>query len=329
VLYTGDGADGRNIVGVGFTPDLVWVKARNQAYNNGLFDSVRGSRSTLYSNLTNAEEINGPYSFNTDGFSQSSSWNASSDNYVAWCWKAGAGTTSTNTNGSITSVVSVNQDAGFSIVSWTGNGVEGATIGHGLNKAPKFIIQKNRDGGSASWRIWHTYLGDTYGLGSGSIFLAFDPGSANYDSQRITGSTSTTFRTTGIATPYSNGSGIKYITYCWAEIEGYSKFGSYTGNGSTDGPFVFTNGKPAWVMIKRTDSTGDWYLFDSSRNSSNPVSLGLLSNTTQIDGDYVGWGDFLSNGFKIRRTDSAWNASGGTYIYACWMESPFQTANSK
>ena len=117
--------------------------------------------------------------------------------------------------------------------------------------------------------------------------------------------------------------------YLWAEIEGFSKFGSYTGNGSTDGPFVFTNGKPAFVMIKRTDSTGDWYLFDSSRNSSNPVSLGLLSNTSQIDGDYTGWGDFLSNGFKIRRTDGAWNASGGTYIFACWMESPFTTANSK
>ncbi len=127
----------------------------------------------------------------------------------------------------------------------------------------------------------------------------------------------------------ANANNERLIAYCWAEIEGFSKFGSYVGNGNADGPFVYCGFKPARLMIKRTDSTGDWYLFDSSRNSSNPVSLGLLSNTVQIDADYVGWGDFLSNGFKIRRTDSAWNASGGTYIFAAYAESPFQTANAK
>lgn len=333
VLYTGDGNSGRSITGIGFTPDLVWIKGRNNAtYDQKVWDSVRGPLIQLEPSSTQQEILvsNSVVSFNSDGFSIGSygAVNLNASPQVAWCWKAGAGTTSTNTNGSITSVVSVNQDAGFSIVSWTGNGVEGATIGHGLNKAPKFIIQKNRDGGSAAWRIWHTYLGDTYGLGGGSIFLTFDTGSATYDSQRITGSTSTTFRTTGISTPYSNGSGIKYITYCWAEIEGYSKFGSYNGNGSTDGPFVYCGFKPAWVMIKSSSSTENWNIFDNVRKSVNDGDQRMLSaNTSDIEG--TGWPiDFLSNGFKNRYA-GATNNSGVTYIFAAYAESPFQTANAK
>ena len=333
VLYTGTGAS-RNIVGVGFTPDLVWIKERNGADNHRLVDSVRGPIRELYSSLTNAEAIDsgGVLSFDSDGFSlgNGNSYNESGINHVAWCWRAGAGTTSTNTNGSITSVVSVNQDAGFSIVSWTGNGVEGATIGHGLNKAPKFIVQKNRDGGSAAWRIWHSYLGDTYGLNSGPIFITFDTGPATYDSQRITGSTATTFRTTGTVTPYSNSSGTKFITYCWTEIEGFSKAFSYVGNGSADGPLIYLNFKPALIIIKRTNDVGNWQIYDSSRMSTNPNNGVLFPNLSNIEGVGSAYDiDFLSNGFKLRSTDTDRNASGSTYVGFAWAESPFQTANSK
>jgi hypothetical protein len=331
VLWTGDGASTKSIVGVGFTPDLVWMKGRTVASDHSLIDSVRGLGATsLSSNQTYADNDFGlkVLSFDKDGFSVAtgsfnfSYANTSGSTYAAWCWRAGAGTTSTNTNGSITSVVSVNQDAGFSVVSYTGNANASATVGHGLNKAPSMVIIKNRSE-VRSWIVYHRSASPTpnplnatnFALGSlssGCLSLNLNNGTFAYTMDGQT-----------------NGNGSNHIAYCWAEIEGFSKAFSYTGNGSTDGPFIFTNFRPAWVIIKQTNGTGDWYIFDSSRNSTNPVSLGLLSNTTQIDVNYVGWGDFLSNGFKIRRTDSAWNASGGTYIGMAFAESPFQTANSK
>ena len=342
VLWTGTGKDnggtGTNgakpIVGIGFTPDLVWIKNRDNAEGHWWWDSVRGfvPNGGLRSNLTDAEtQTTGKQSYvsgaSADGFSitenspgsNGGEVNYNGRTYVAWCWRAGAGTTSTNTNGSITSVVSVNQDAGFSIVSYTGTGAN-ATVGHGLGKTPSMVIVKNREA-STDWTIYHKSITATKGL-----FFTTAGASTSINYWNNTEPTSSVI-SLGISGGTNNTN--KTIAYCWAEIEGFSKFGSYVGNGSADGPFVYTGGRPAFVMIKRTDSTGDWYLFDSSRNSSNPVSLGLISNTTQIDGDYTGWGDFLSNGFKIRRTDGAWNASGGTYIFACWMESPFTTANSK
>jgi hypothetical protein len=321
VLYTGDSNAGRSIVGVGFTPDLVWVKHRNTAGGHGWFDSVRGPGLRLDSQSTGAEtSATGVMSFDSDGFSLGSTFNTTNIHTVAWCWKAGGAAVS-NTDGSITSVVSVNQDAGFSIVSYTGNGTSSQTVGHGLGVAPSMVIVKNRDR-VASWIVRHSSLpaNQTPLLENTVGYITTNYWESTYPS-------STVFTISNNSEANANNENL--IAYCFSEVAGYNKFGSYTGNGSTDGPFVFTNGKPAFVMIKRTDSTGDWYLFDSSRNSSNPVSLGLLSNTTQIDGDYTGWGDFLSNGFKIRRTDGAWNASGGTYIFACWMESPFTTANSK
>ena len=335
VLWTGDGNSGRSIAGVGFTPDLVWIKKRaGAAENHNLFDSVRGANIYLQSNTTGAEASAGiPMltSFGNDGFSLGSNGGVNENNhtFAAWCWRAGAGTTSTNTSGSITSTVSVNQTAGFSIVSWTGNGVEGATIGHGLNKAPKFIVQKNRDGGEAAWRIWHSYIGENYGL-TGNHFLSFDAQALRYDSQRITGATATTFRTTGTASPYSNSSGTRFITYCWAEIEGFSKFGSYVGNGSADGPFVYCGFKPAWVMIK-PDGANGWVIMDNARKSINPNGETIFANTTETEYTDITnrTVDFLSNGFKIRAVGSERNSSGVNYIFVAFAESPFQTANAK
>ena len=325
VLYTGDGNSGRSIVGVGFTPDLVWIKSRTNTNFHNIADSVRGAGQILYSNSTSTEENNLQIlsSFNGDGFGigNDNSSNQGSQNFVAWCWKAGAGTTSTNTNGSITSVVSVNQDAGFSIVSWTASGAT-STIGHGLGKVPKFIIAKSRTSSGYGWTNYHTSLGkDAY------IMLHSTDASASSSNYWGTSSPSTTVF--GVAPfAYNNNSG-NMIAYCWAEIEGYSKFGSYVGNGSADGPFIYTGGRPAFVMIKRTDSTANWFIFDNSRNSTNPNLAYLVPNATDIESSSGGDMDFLSNGFKIRNTSASLNASGGTYIFACWMESPFQTANSK
>ena len=326
VLYAGTSAS-RNVVGVGFTPDLVWVKERNGADNHRLVDSVRGPIRELYSSLTNAEAIDsgGVLSFDSDGFSlgNGNSYNESGINHVAWCWRAGAGTTSTNTNGSITSVVSVNQDAGFSIVSYTGNGSNPTTVGHGLGKAPKFIIFKRRNS-AVNWFVYH-------GFNSSGAFEGLNTTNAYNGALALFNQTAPTSSVINLGNTDSNASGGTYIAYCWAEIEGYSKFGSYTGNGSTDGPFVYCGFKPAWVMIKRTDSTQNWCIVDNARSPINVGGQSIFANTS--DTEYTDTSlretDFLSNGIKFRCTGTERNASGGTYIFAAYAESPFTTANAK
>jgi len=333
VLYTGDGASGRSIVGVGFTPDLVWVKLRDVSQSHYIFNSVRGAAAYLQSDTTGVETVSTSSltSFNSDGFSYGNfaGGNYNTGKYVAWCWRAGAGTTSTNTNGSITSVVSVNQDAGFSVVSYTGTGSAG-TVGHGLGKAPSFIIIKRRSGIS-DWAVYHKTIGTT-----GALLLN---STSATDTNRLPywNDTVPTITTLGLGNGNNvNASSSNYIAYCWAEIEGFSKFGSYVGNGNADGPFIYTGGRPAFVMIKRTDISGEnWLMYDAARNSVNEVNLKLAANSSVIENDStIGTSsqntlDFLSNGFKLRTTNTGTNASGGTYIYACWMESPFTTANSK
>ena len=327
VLYTGDGNSGRSIVGVGFTPDLVWSKCRNTSVNgfNIVRDSIRGSDNRLITDGTYIEGSDTTYgSFNNDGFSLGSNLNINTNGntYVAWCWRAGAGTTSTNTNGSITSVVSVNQDAGFSIVSYTGNGSNPTTVGHGLGKVPKFIIFKRRNS-AVNWFVYH-------GFNSSGAFEGLNTTNAYNSALTLFNQTAPTSSVINLGNTDSNASGGTYIAYCWAEIEGYSKFGSYTGNGSTDGPFVYCGFKPAWVMIKRTDSTGNWCMHDSSRSGGiNVMNEQLQANLSNAESGTGGLIDFLSNGFKIRGTSTDLNASGGTYIFAAYAESPFTTANAK
>ena len=337
VLYTGDGASGRSIVGVGFTPDLVWIKARTIAYNHRVFDSVRGAGKDnfLMPNLTVAEGDSGNYyggisSFNADGFSMvygtggsNIGINASGENYVAWCWKAGAGTTSTNTNGSITSVVSVNQDAGFSIVSYTGTGAN-ATVGHGLGKVPKMVIIKQRSLSGYSWVVYHS------GLTNANYYVALESTIGQTSVPALFNSTAPTSSVFSVGTETAvSGNGNTFIAYCWAEIEGFSKFGSYVGNNSTDGPFCYCGFRPAWVMIKSSSaSVGNWLIMDNARNSTNPVDLDLYANLTNIESQYARF-DYISNGFKVRNTSSEMNGSGVTYIFVAFAESPFQTANAK
>ena len=326
VLYTGDGNSGRSIVGVGFTPDLVWIKSRTVSRDHRLQDSVRGFTNVLSSNLTNVEYGTGDVSSaNNEGFSllARDNQNVSAESYVAWCWRAGAGTTSTNTNGSITSVVSVNQDAGFSIVSYTGTGAN-ATVGHGLGKVPKMVIIKQRSLSGYSWVVYHS------GLTNANYYVALESTIGQTSVPALFNSTAPTSSVFSIGTETAvSGTGNNIIAYCWAEIEGFSKFGSYTGNGSADGPFVYCGFKPAWVMIKSSSaSVGNWLIMDNARNSTNPVDLDLYANLTNIESQYARF-DYISNGFKVRNTSSEMNGSGVTYIFVAFAESPFQTANAK
>ena len=278
---------------------------------------------TLFSEHTLGEYTDrGVYSFDVDGFTtgpNNADYSYSGANYVAWCWKAG-GEAVTNTDGSITSQVSVNQDAGFSIVSWTASGAT-STIGHGLGKVPKFIIAKSRTSIDYGLTNYHTSLGkDAF------VMLHSTIASTPYSNYLGTSSPSTTVF--GVAPfAYNNNSG-NMIAYCWAEIEGFSKFGSYVGNGSTDGPFVYCGFKPAFVLIKCSTVAQGWYIFDNSRKSYNDDDQrALRADSTEIEG--TNWPiDFVSNGLKIRYS-GATNTSGQTFIFAAFAESPFQTANSK
>jgi len=331
ILYQGDNTVSKEIKGVGFQPDLIWFKNRTDTVNWNIFDNVRGPAYQLSSNTTGAEVLRsgGGCWFNEDGFTVSTNANNNNPNpYVAYCWRAGGGSTQTNTNGSITSVVSVNQDAGFSIVSYTGSSTN-STVGHGLGRVPKFILVKKRNI-SGNWVVYHSGLtGQKYleGLNNTNATGINNPSPWNN-----TDPTSSVITLLGAEANVS-GSGNTFIAYCWAEIEGFSKFGSYVGNGNADGPFVYCGFKPAWVMIKRTDSGNDWVIFDSSRTSTNPANAYLEPNTSDIETTDSGAGsrqlDILSNGFKLRDTAGAINASGGTYIFAAYAESPFQTANAK
>jgi hypothetical protein len=339
VLWTGDGNSGRGIVGVGFTPDLVWMKGRTVASDHSLIDSVRGPGATsLNSNQTYADNDFGlkVLSFDKDGFSVAtgslnfSYANTSGSTYAAWCWRAGAGTTSTNTNGSITSVVSVNQDAGFSIVSYRSNGTSGATVGHQLNKTPSFIIVKMRSSqsvGSADWAVYHKSLGATK-----NVWLNATNG-ANTSSAywNNTEPTSSVFSLgNDLDTNHTNG--YDYISYCWAEIEGFSKFGSWIGNASTDGGFIYCGFKPALVICKTVSGdVSNWVIADSSRSSVNDgATSSLRANTSDTEATAAGGFtiDFLSNGFKLRQS-GALNSAGLTNIFAAWAESPFAYSNSK
>ena len=328
VLYTGTGSS-RSVVGVGFTPDLVWVKSRTNTEGHIVFDSVRGPEKRLLTMTASTESTTtgGLMSFDEDGYSTATytGTNQSGQNYVAWCWRAGVGTTSTNTDGTIPSVVSVNQDAGFSIVSWTSTGSNDAlqTVGHGLNTAPNMIILKNRDA-AVNWRVYHSGIpSPNNSLCLNTTEVAFNQWPSVDDDTFGLANSTTTGQSSGT-------SGQDIVAYCWTEIEGFSKFGSYVGNGSADGPFIYTGGRPAFVMIKSSTVATNWYIFDSSRKSSNPITGVLFPNTSDIETFSAHDIDFLSNGFKIRQASGfGGNNSGETYIFAAFAESPFQTANSK
>ena len=346
VLYTGNGST-QAVTGFGFEPDLVWVKNRDNSYYHRFWDSVRGvGRTGLYSNTTEAEghwEQSGVSgydqdqvtSFDDDGFTvlkgpNGDGLNENTVRYVAWCWKAG-GPAVLNTAGNINANVSANQTAGFSIVSYTGTGSAG-TVGHGLGKAPSFIIVKNRDDTGASgptngnWQIWHSGFTIKHAI---QLNLTSTTANGGSDTGYWNGTlpTSSVFSVGNFNS--TNGSSDNMIAYCWAEIEGYSNFGSYEGNGDAEGPFVWCGFQPAWIMIKRIDSAGQWNILDTGRSPINPKDVNLLANAADLETYGSRVVDFVSNGFKPRNTTGDINADGGIYIFAAFASTPFKTARAK
>jgi hypothetical protein len=326
VLYTGNGSNSRSVTGVGFQPDFVWMKARSQAYANGLANAVTGVNKFLISNTTGAELTNDAYgylsSFDSDGFSLTGgtsgndTFNRNTDSFVAWNWKAN-GSGSSNTAGSITSTVSANTTSGFSVVTYTGTG-NNATVGHGIGIAPSMVIVKSRSNALA-WIVGHASVGfDKY--------LLLNATDAVATASTVWNSTNPTSTVFSIGTAGgTNTSGATYVAYCFAPVAGYSAFGSYTGNGSTDGPFVFTGFRPAWIMLKRIDATGeDWFIYDATRNTSNANNLRLEPNLSDAEVTTSNVNDFLSNGFKIRNVATSQNSSGINYIFAAFATAPFK-----
>jgi hypothetical protein len=323
VTYSGTGSN-QSITGVGFQPDWIWGKGRTLAgYDHRLVDIVRGNTKLLKSNSTDAEETQTTeiQSFDSDGFTVGTGvrFNNSSQTYVAWNWLA-SNTTASNTDGSITSTVSANTTAGFSIVSWTGNGSNGATIGHGLGTTPAIIITKRRNG-TGDWLVGGSTV-DTVRGGANSLLLLNGTNAMDSNSEVYQTFSSTTFQV-GV-NAYINTNSATMISYCFAEKKGFSKFGSYTGNGNADGTFIYTGFKPGFVLTKRTDTTNDWEIQDNTRSSFNVCNEGLYPNTSGTEGDADRY-DLLSNGIKMR-TSGGMNQSGGTYIYMAFAENPFVTS---
>ena len=335
VTYTGNGST-QSITGVGFKPDWVWAKTRVAVSSHKLYDSVRGVSKALYSNGTTAEVNDSPYgvtSFNSDGFSvndnsngdygvnggSGGTYSGTPPNYVAWNWLA-SNTTASNTDGSITSTVSASTTSGFSIVSYTGGGSFGDTVGHGLGAVPAMIIIKTTNAIS-SWYTWQKAMGAT-----DNQFMDFSTAALQTSGATIfdvSAMSSTTF-TLGTNTDV-NGSGSPKIAYCFAEKKGFSKFGKYTGNGSTDGTFVYTGFKPAFVLVKASSAVGTWHVQDSARNPSNIVNKSIYPNSSSVEETYDVM-DFTSNGFKIRTTNTGINANGQTNIYMAFAENPLVTS---
>ena len=318
VLYTGNGGT-QSITGVNFQPDFTWIKDRDSTAVHYLFNAVSGATKFTNSDQNYAEQTNTQSlkSFDTDGFTLGTMTGANNNtnNFASWNWKAG-GSPSSNTDGSTTSSVSANTTNGFSIVKYTGNGSAGATIGHGLGSTPSAIFVKGLSAIS-NWSSYHSVLGNTGYMrldGTG----AFATASTYWNNTSPTSSVFTAGTTGNI-----NANGNDFVAYCFAEKKGFSKFGSYVGNGNADGTFIYTGFKPAYFVIKRTDATENWYCTDIKRNPINPVDNELLllnSDTATITTSYPV--DFLSNGFKIRGNNNITNASSGTYIYMAFAENP-------
>jgi len=333
LIWTGNGGSSRAISGLGFQPDWSWFKERSGAEDFMLFDSVRGATKRILSNSTAAETDSGAdrrlLSFDSDGFTVGldNGINGSSKTYVGWNWKAGTSFTNDASStgiGSVDSTGSVNTDAGFSIINVVKNNTTAHTVAHGLGAVPQMIIGKSRTGGSYRWIVYHKDIGNTHALYLNENF-------AKTDSVTFWNDTTPTSSVFSLGTDNSwNGTS---IFYCFAEKKGYSKFGTYVGNGNADGTFVYTGFKPAWVLFKNSGTANrQWQLLDNKRSSSggnNVINITISPNNAR---DESWWGtntyaDFLSNGFKLRNSYDGVNESGGTYVYMAFAENPFTTSS--
>jgi len=310
-----------SITSLNFSPDWVWAKKRTGAENHGIFDSVRGATKTINSNTTSAETTRGGSltSFDSNGWSMGGAdgiISASGNDYVAWAWRGSDSSAVSNTDGSITSTVSANTTSGFSIVSFTGTGAT-ATVGHGLGVAPKFFIIKNR----SAVENWWTY---TTVIDGSLDFLYLNNTNAKTDSG-LSLPTSSVFSVNSSVAPTSE----NIIAYCFAEKKGFSKFGSYVGNGNADGTFVYTGFKPAFILVKQTNNTASWTILDNKRDSFNVTEKRLFPDDAGAEVVSAnGNTDFLSNGVKMRTSHIGINGSGDSYIYMAFAENPLVGTNN-
>ena len=317
------------ISNLGFSPDWVWIKSTDSANGHILFDTIRGANERLSSanNAAESTRTDELMSFDSNGYTLGSSGNTNDTNpfnasYVGWSWRGSDSSAVSNTDGSITSTVSANTTSGFSIVSYTGTGAN-ATVGHGLSVAPAFVIIKDR-GNAISWVVsgdnigWNKnmYLDDTSAIQTANHFQDTAPTS------------SLMYLSTDAAV---NGSSRNYIMYCFAEKKGFSKFGSYTGNGNSDGPFIYTGFKPALFIVKKSSASGtNWKIFDNKRATTfNPTQTPFNANDNSAEDDNSAYAlDFLSNGIKLRNTNGNMQNSGATHIYMAFAENPLVGTNN-
>ena len=346
LTWSGDGNNTRNITGLDFQPDLSWKKERNYAFSIGnmWYDSVRGlgvdKHLNSVSTAVEGDGNDGTYGYYTGfisggfsvigGSSDLDYVNKSGHNYVAWNW-LGGGSASSNSDGDITSSISANITSGFSIVSYTGSGTIGNTVGHGLGVIPAWIITKNRDAAS-QWITWHQGGTSTKNTDLSTAEAEYDSSSSGWQQGINNVPTSSVLRFTGGSHGNNNvmDSSEKYISYVWAEKQGFSKFGKYEGNGNNNGTFIYTGFRPAWVMIKKTSGTGNWGINDTKRdiNSTYGNDASLYANTNSAETTSSSLNiDLLSNGMKLRSDNSSYNGSDGTYIYMAFAESPFVNSN--
>ena len=348
-LYTGDGSSGLAITNAAsagdFKPDILWLSPRSNGDNKVFFDSVRGTTQRVKSNSSDAEDTDGTaqLTFETDGFDLDTTdvnFNGSGRTYVAWQWKTTGGTSSSNTDGDITSTVSANTTAGFAVLTYSGNGSDNQEIGHGIGIAPKMIITKRRDS-SGNWTTYHD------AVGINKVFYLNSTAAASSNTEQYRATPTSSVYTVGVGGDINNSSGT-YVAYVFSEVEGFSKFGSFEGNGSTDGPFIYTGFKPRFVMIKRYDSTESWPILDTARGSDdfgsaagtggtdptagNDLNAVLVASTSNAEEDNPTGSrraSYLSNGFKVRTSNTAMNASGGDYLYMAFAECPFKSATAR
>ena len=337
VTYTGDGNDNRSITGVGFQPDWLWIKGRGFANNHFLFDAVRGVSKFLKSDITNAEGTSSGNrhlkSFDSNGFTlgvdNDVNYNHATGTFVAWNWKAN-GSGSSNTTGSINSTVSANVDAGFSVSTWTGNATSGASVGHGLSKAPEMIINRCRST-AGNWAVYHA--GNT--SAPETEYLELETTAATADIENIWNDQAPTNSVFYLGNNASvNGNGETFVTYCFHSVAGYSKFGAYKGNAAGDdnyGQIVVTGFRPAWVMIKKTTGPAAWHMFDSARDPRNELKKYLKADDSAVEATSSANAtilDFMSNGFKLRGASGDINGNNETYVYMAFAAVPFKYANA-
>ena len=324
-LYTGTGSS-LALTGVGFQPDMVWLKVRSTTSSHRITDVVRGTGQVIYPNDTAEQSAESSVTaFGTDGFTVGTEGgtNTNGATYVGWSWKAGGGQGSSNTDGSInTTYTSVNTTSGLSISTYTGTGAN-ATVGHGLGVAPSIVLCKNLSV-SGNWIMYHSSLGATKYM----VLNNTDPVATATAAWNDTAPTSSVF-TVGTGSTV-NGAGNNMLAYCFSEKTGFSKFGQYTGNGNADGAFVYTGFKPKFIITKKTNQNGyNFYMWDTARDIDNPAEKVLFADSNNAEADYSSYPhDILSNGFKVRSNNGAFNGGNDPYIYMAFAEAPLVGTNN-